>query len=87
MSKSAQQKFNEYLDESRETSMAVSEFTSSSFENYGNYAHAAGYLESVVKDLIGQLPRAKRADLRQRFLDQAQKQKNEYLLKTIKETA
>ncbi len=87
MPKSAQQKFNEYLAESRETSNAVTEFISASYDNYGNYAYACGALESMVKDLIGELPKAKREEMRQRFRSMAQKQKNEHLAKMIKETA
>ena len=87
MAKSAAQKFDEYLNECRETSSAINEFTKASFDNYGNYAYAAGYLESMIKDLIIQLPKAKRAEIRNRFLALAQTQKNELLLKTIKEAA
>jgi phage-related tail protein len=87
MAKSAAQKWDEYLSESRETSSAINEFTKASFENYGNYAYAAGYLESMIKDLIIQLPKAKRAEVRDRFYALAQTQKNELLLKTIKESA
>jgi hypothetical protein len=84
MPKSAQQKFNEYLDECRETNIAVNEFTKASYDNHGGYAYATGYFESVVKDLIGQLPKAKRAELRKQFLDMAQKQKNEALINQLK---
>jgi hypothetical protein len=87
MAKSAAQKFDEYLNECRETSSAINEFTKASLDNYGNYAYAAGYLESMIKDLIIQLPKAKRAEIRNRFLALAQTQKNELLLKTIKEAA
>lgn len=85
MPKSAQDKFNEYLAECRETSQAVTEFTSASHENYGNYAYACGALESMIKDVISELPKARRAEIRQRFFDMAQKQKNEHLAKVIKE--
>lgn len=85
MAKSAAQKWDEYLAECRETNDAVNEFTRASYDNYGNYAYAAGYLESMIKDLIGQLPKAKRAELRDRFNALAQAQKNEQLMKTIKE--
>jgi hypothetical protein len=87
MAKSAAQKWDEYLEECRETSYAVSEFVKTAHDNYGNYAYAAGYLESMIKDLIGQLPKDKRADMRNRFYTMAQAQKNEQLMKTIKETA
>ncbi len=84
--KSAQQKFNEYLAECHETTDAVNEFIKASLENYGNYAYACGSLECIVKDLIGELPKAKRAEMRERFRSMAQKQKNEHLAKVIKET-
>ena len=87
MAKSAAQKFDEYLNECRETSSAINEFTKASLDNYGNYSYAAGYLESIIKDLITQLPKAKRAEIRNRFLALAQTQKNELLLKTIKDAA
>jgi hypothetical protein len=86
MAKSAQQKFNEYLDECRETSEAVSEFTKAAHDNYGNYAYAAGYLESMIKDVINQLPKAKRAEMRVKFNTLAQVQRNEHLMKSIKES-
>jgi hypothetical protein len=87
MAKSAAQKWDEYLAECRGTSDAVSEFVKAAHDNYGNYAYAAGYLESMIKDLIGQLPKAKREGLRNRFYTMAQAQKNEQLMKTIKEAA
>ena len=87
MAKSASQKWEEYLSENQETGSAINEFTKASFDNYGNYAYAAGYLESMIRDLINQLPKAKRAEVRNRFLALAQTQKNELLLKTIKEAA
>jgi hypothetical protein len=87
MAKSAAQKWDEYLEECRETSNAINEFTKASYDNYGSYSYAAGYLESMIKDLINQLPKAKRAEVRNRFLSLAQAQKNEQLMKTIKEAA
>jgi hypothetical protein len=87
MPKSAQQKFNEYLDECRETTNAISEVTDRTNEAYDGYAFAAGYLGSMLADVISELPKARRAELRDRLLAKAQEAKNEYLLKTIKETA
>jgi hypothetical protein len=69
MAKSASQKFDEYLRESRETNDAINEFTKASYDNHGNYAYAA-----------------KRAELRGRFATLAQTQKNELLLKQIKDS-
>jgi hypothetical protein len=86
MVKSAAQKWDEYLSECRETSAAVSEFTAAAHENYGSYAYASGYLESMIKDVINQLPKAKRVEIRKRFLALAQQQKNEYLMKQIKDS-
>ena len=87
MAKSAQQKFNEYLDECRETNDAINEFVKASYDNNDrNYAYAAGYLESLLKDVITELPKARRAEIRKRFLDMAQKQRNEFLIKTLKES-
>ncbi len=87
MTKSAQQKFNEVLEEMRETTMAVGEMVRASYDNYGNYAYACGALESMLKDAISELPKARRAEFRSQLLNLAQKQKNEHLAKTIKETA
>ncbi len=85
--KTAQEKFNEYLAESRETNDAVNEFVKASYENNDrNYAYAAGYLESVIKEVISELPKARRAELRNRFYGMAQKQKNELLAKKIKDS-
>lgn len=87
MARSAQDKFNEYLDECRETNDAVNEFVKASYENNDrSYSYAAGYLESMLKEVITELPKARRAEIRKRFLDIAQTQKNELLIKTLKET-
>ena len=85
MAKSAQQKFNEYLDESRETRDAIREMVDTSYDLHKSYGYAAGYLQTLVGDLIAELPKARRAELRNQLYAQAQKQKNELLLKTVKE--
>lgn len=87
MPKTAQDKFNEYLAECRETTDAVNEFINSSYENYGSYAYTVGALQSIVTELIGELPRARRAALRERFYKLAQQQKNETLARALRETA
>lgn len=86
MTKSAAQKWDEYLAECRETSAAINDFTVAAHENHGNYAYAAGYLESMIKEVILQLPKAKRVELRVRFSTLAQAQKNEHLMKQIKDS-
>jgi hypothetical protein len=85
MPKSAQQKFNEYLEESRETSYSVNELVSTSNEATGGYAYATGFLSSVLQEAIAELPKARRADFRNRLLRQAQKHRNEMLVTAIKE--
>ena len=40
----------------------------------------------MIKDVINQLPKAKRVEIRKRFLALAQQQKNEYLMKQIKDS-
>jgi hypothetical protein len=82
--KTAQDKFNAYLAEFRETSDVVNDFVDSSYDNNKSYAYAAGALSVIVKELIAEMPRAKRAKLRDRIRSIAQDQKNELLLKTIK---
>jgi hypothetical protein len=86
MAKNTAQKWDEYLNESRETSNAINDFTKAAYDNYGNYSYAAGYLESMIKEIILQLPKAKRAELRDRFSTLAQTQKNELLMKQIKDS-
>ena len=87
MPKSAQQKFSEYLDECRETRDAINEVEKASRENHdGSYAYACGVYSVLLADVIGQLPKAKRAEIREQLLRTAQKQKNELLAKTIKDS-
>ena len=84
--KSAQQKFNEYLEESRETRSAINEVESASRENCdGSYAFACGYFAALLGDVIAELPKQRRAELREQLFRTAQKQKNELLARTIKE--
>jgi hypothetical protein len=85
MARSAQEKFNEYLEERRETSDAAREMVDTSYDLYKSYGHSAGYLQSLVVDLISELPKARRAELRDQLYRQAQKQKNELLANVIKE--
>lgn len=76
MAKSAQQRFSEYIDECRETSDAVNELTNRSNEANGNYAYAAGFLGAMLQDAIAELPKARRADFRNRLYRQALTFKN-----------
>jgi len=84
--KSAQQKFNEHLEESRETRDAINQLESASRDHYeGSYAYACGYFATLLGDIIAELPRARRQQLREQLNKEAQKQKNLHLAETIKE--
>ncbi len=84
MAKSAQDKFNEYLAECRETRDAINELEKSSRENHdGSYAFACGVFSMLLGDVISELPKARRAEIREQMFRLAQKQKNEQLVKAI----
>ena len=85
--KSAQQKFNEYLEESHSTMAAVNEVTESTLARYGSYSFAAGCLGMILTDAIGHLPKAKRAEFRARLAKISDKARHEILINTIKDTA
>ena len=85
--KSAQQKFNEYLEESQSTMAAINEVTESTNQRYQGYAFAAGCLGMILADAIGQLPRAQRAEFRARLAKISDKARHEILLDKIKDTA
>lgn len=84
--KSAQQKMNEFLDECRETRDAINQLEAASREHYeGSYAYACGYFATLLGDIIAELPKARREQLREQLYREAQKQKNLHLADTIKE--
>lgn len=84
--KSAQQKMNEFLDECRETRDAINQLEAASREHYeGSYAYACGYFATLLGDIIAELPKARREQLREQMYREAQKQKNLHLADTIKE--
>ncbi len=86
MAKSAQDKFNEYLAECRETRDAINELEKASRENHaGSYAYSCGVFSMLLGDVIAELPKARRAEIRDQLLRTAQKQKNELLAKVISE--
>ena len=86
--KTAQQKFNEYLDECRETSDALSAFEKAVQEKYDGhgYAYIAGYFMMQFKEAVSELPKKRRAEIRERFLREAKKFEQENLMKMIKES-
>jgi hypothetical protein len=87
MAKSAQERFNEFLTDSRTTSEAVRDLVDSAYDKDKNYGYAAGYLQTLVADLIGELPKARREAVREQLKRDAQKIKNQMLINDLKETA
>ena len=87
MPKSAQQKFNEYLEDCHKTSDAISELTNATNEYYNGYAFAAGYLGMQLGDAIALLPKAKREEFRDRLIRKAEETRHKILIETIKDTA
>ena len=85
--KSAQQKFNEYINESQSTMAAINEVTESTNQRYQGYAFAAGCLGMILADAIGHLPKAKRAEFRAQLAKISDKARHEILLNMIKDTA
>ena len=81
-------KMQAYLEECRETRDAINEVEKHSRENYdGSYAYACGLFSSILGDVISELPKARRAALRDQLYRHAQQQKNELLIKKIKDPA
>ncbi len=86
MPKSAQEKFNEYLEECRETRDAINEVEKASRENHnGSYAYSCGVFSMLLGDVISELPKKRRAEIRDQLLRTAQQQKNEHLAKLLTE--
>ncbi len=73
MAKSAQQRLNEFMDESRETRIAMGQFQEAAYTAYGSHSYAAGFLESKLIEVIMELPKQRRAELREIFKQQAKK--------------
>lgn len=88
MPKSAQQRFNEYLDECAETREALGAFERAVHEKYdgSGYAYIAGYLMTQLQDAITHLPKAKRQEFRETFRRAAQKFEHENLINKIKDS-
>ena len=87
MAKTAQQKWAEYLFECQETSDALAAFERAVQEKYDNhgYPYIAGYMMMQYREVVAELPRKRRAEIRERFLREAKKFEQENLMKKIKE--
>lgn len=86
MAKSATQRLNEFWGETDTTRAVLKEFGDACLKNFGSHSYAAGWLESVVVQLIMELPKKRREEMRQEFALQARKHQKEVLLKTMKES-
>ena len=75
MAQSAQERFNGVINEVSATRQSIKEFQDAAFARFGSYSYGAGYLESSLIDAIMLLPKHKRAEFRQMFLQQAEQQK------------
>lgn len=89
MAKTAQQKFSEYLFECQETRDALGAFERAVQDHYDNhgYAYIAGYILMQFQEAVMELPKRRRAEIRERFLREAKKFEQETMLRKIKETA
>jgi hypothetical protein len=67
MAKSAAEKMDDFLNECRGTRAVLKEFADISRAKYGDYGYAAGYLESMVVDILMELPKARRAAFREQL--------------------
>lgn len=65
MPKSAQERFNEFLDESNRIRQAIRALSDRSFEKRKSHAYACGALTTIAQDAIAMLPKCKR----QQFID------------------
>jgi hypothetical protein len=86
--KSAQQKFNEYLAECDETREAVKQFEKAVQEKYNGsgYAYIAGYFMMQMLNAVSELPKKRRAEIREQFLRETKKFEQENLINKIKES-
>jgi hypothetical protein len=71
MKKSAQDRFDEFRAEQHETRMAATAFVNASYNKYGSYNFACGYLQTMVNDLIAELPKKRREEYRAQLLKAA----------------
>lgn len=81
--------FHQYLEECSQMSDALGAFEKSvqaKYDGHG-YPYIAGYFMMQFREAVMELPRARREEIKARFLKEAQKFDNEVLLKTIKESA
>ena len=67
MAKSAAEKIQDFLNECRGTRALLKEFVDVSRAKSGDYGYATGYLESMMVDILMELPKAKRQAFREQL--------------------
>ena len=61
----------------QEFKIAVDSFISGSRNNYGNYAHAAGYLSSILAEMFENLTKKQQTNILAKIQTDAERQKND----------
>lgn len=67
MSKSARDRFQESMENSRRNTKAVQDFVVASFTKRSSYAFASGALEHLLKDALFELPLERQAEFRRKL--------------------
>ena len=71
--KSAAEKLQDFMNECHSTRAVLKEFTDVTRAKYGDFGYAAGYLESMVVDMLMELPKARREAFREQLHNKAYK--------------
>jgi len=71
MSKTAQQKLNEYFDEMDAIRARVDRLSTTSYEKHKSFSYAAGFLGEMLVDAVSNLPKAKRDEFKQKLAKRA----------------
>jgi hypothetical protein len=71
MAKSAAVKIEEFLNECHGTRALLKEFVDVSHAKFGTHGYSSGYLESLIVDVIMELPKARREAYRAQLHNKA----------------
>jgi len=71
MAKSAAVKIEEFLNECHGTRAVLKEFNDVAKSRFGDYSYAAGYMESLMVDMLMELPKARREAFRAQLHNKA----------------
>ena len=83
MARSAQQRFNTYLDESQDTASVVEQFSKSCRQSEHGYAYEAGWWNSMVPRILMALPKTRRQEFLQELRTQSHKLDAENLVSVL----